>query len=47
MSIQMDKVANGIEASHGLFSYPVLMAADILLYQADQRLQFSNNRECH
>lgn len=31
-----DKVANGIEASHGLFSYPVLMAADILLYQADQ-----------
>ncbi len=31
-----DKIANGIEASHGLFSYPVLMAADILLYQADQ-----------
>ncbi|MCX5871396.1 MAG: tryptophan--tRNA ligase [Deltaproteobacteria bacterium] len=31
-----DKVANGIEPSHGLFSYPVLMAADILLYQADQ-----------
>ncbi len=31
-----DKVANGIEASHGLFSYPVLMAADILLYRADQ-----------
>ncbi len=31
-----DKVANGIEANHGLFSYPVLMAADILLYQADQ-----------
>lgn len=30
-----DKVAKGIEASHGLFSYPVLMAADILLYQAD------------
>ncbi|MBU0484222.1 MAG: tryptophan--tRNA ligase [Proteobacteria bacterium] len=31
-----DKVAKGIEASHGLFSYPVLMAADILLYQAQQ-----------
>ncbi len=31
-----DKVAKGIAASHGLFSYPILMAADILLYQADQ-----------
>ena len=31
-----DKVAKGIDASHGLFSYPMLMAADILLYQADQ-----------
>lgn len=31
-----DKVAKGIDASHGLFSYPVLMAADILLYQADR-----------
>ena len=30
-----DKVAKGIDASHGLFAYPVLMAADILLYQAD------------
>lgn len=30
-----DKVAKGIGASHGLFSYPVLMAADILLYQAE------------
>jgi tryptophanyl-tRNA synthetase len=30
-----DKVAKGIAASHGLFAYPVLMAADILLYQAD------------
>ena len=27
-----DKVAKGIPASHGLFSYPVLMAADILVY---------------
>ncbi|WP_136796553.1 MULTISPECIES: tryptophan--tRNA ligase [Desulfosediminicola] len=31
-----DKVAKGIVPSHGLFSYPVLMAADILLYQANQ-----------
>lgn len=30
-----DKVAKGIAASHGLFAYPVLMAADILLYQAE------------
>lgn len=27
-----DKVAKGLDATHGLFSYPVLMAADILLY---------------
>ncbi|HOP73463.1 MAG TPA: tryptophan--tRNA ligase [Bacillota bacterium] len=31
-----DKLAKGIPASHGLFSYPVLMAADILLYGADR-----------
>ncbi|MFX4260925.1 tryptophan--tRNA ligase [Pelotomaculum propionicicum] len=31
-----DKVAKGIPASHGLFSYPVLMAADILMYGADK-----------
>ncbi len=31
-----DKVAKGIAASHGLFAYPVLMAADILIYQADR-----------
>jgi tryptophanyl-tRNA synthetase len=30
-----DKVANGIKPSHGLFAYPVLMAADILIYDAD------------
>lgn len=29
-----DKVAKGIPANHSLFSYPVLMAADILLYDA-------------
>ncbi|MDH4321248.1 MAG: tryptophan--tRNA ligase [Desulfobulbaceae bacterium] len=31
-----DKVAKGIAPSHGLFAYPVLMAADILLYQAER-----------
>ncbi len=31
-----DKIAKGIPSSHGLFSYPVLMAADILLYGADR-----------
>ena len=30
-----DKVANGIPVDHGLFAYPVLMAADILLYNSD------------
>jgi len=30
-----DKVAKGIAANHALFSYPVLMAADILLYDAN------------
>lgn len=29
-----DKVAKGIAANHSLFSYPVLMAADILLYDS-------------
>lgn len=29
-----DKIAKGLSASHGLFSYPVLMAADILLFDA-------------
>ncbi|MEB2817535.1 tryptophan--tRNA ligase [Campylobacter upsaliensis] len=27
-----DKVAKGLPSSHGLFSYPILMAADILLF---------------
>ncbi len=31
-----DKIAKGIESSHGLFSYPVLMAADILLYDSER-----------
>ncbi len=30
-----DKTNRGIAASHGLFAYPVLMAADILLYDSD------------
>ena len=30
-----DKTTRGIAASHGLFAYPVLMAADILLYDSD------------
>ena len=30
-----DKTAKGISANHSLFSYPVLMAADILLYSPD------------
>ncbi|MDA0376561.1 MAG: tryptophan--tRNA ligase [bacterium] len=31
-----DKVQKGIDSSAGLFMYPVLMAADILLYDADK-----------
>ncbi|MBW2091772.1 MAG: tryptophan--tRNA ligase, partial [Deltaproteobacteria bacterium] len=30
-----DKIAKGIVPNHGLFAYPVLMAADILLYQSN------------
>lgn len=30
-----DKVSKGISANHGLFAYPVLMAADILIYQSN------------
>jgi len=30
-----DKVAHGLAAEHGLFAYPVLMAADILIYNSD------------
>lgn len=30
-----DKIARGIAPNHGLFSYPVLMAADILLMQSN------------
>jgi tryptophanyl-tRNA synthetase len=30
-----DKIQQGLPAEHGLFAYPVLQAADILLYEAD------------
>ena len=30
-----DKVAQGLSPNHGLFAYPVLQAADILLYKSD------------
>lgn len=30
-----DKIAKGLPASVGLFSYPILMAADILIYESD------------
>jgi tryptophanyl-tRNA synthetase len=30
-----DKVAQGLSADHGLFAYPVLMAADILIFRSD------------
>ncbi len=31
-----DKIAQGLSPHHGLLSYPVLMAADILLYQSER-----------
>ncbi len=31
-----DKIARGIAANHGLFAYPVLMSADILLFQSEK-----------
>jgi len=31
-----DKVGKGIAANHGLFAYPVLMSADILLFQSEK-----------
>ena len=30
-----DKIAQGLKPDHGLFAYPVLMAADILQFNAD------------
>lgn len=47
-----DKLAKGLEANAGLFNYPMLMAADILLYDtdvvpvgADQRQHIEYTRE--
>ena len=31
-----DKIARGLEASHGLFAYPMLMAADILIFDSNR-----------
>ena len=31
-----DKIAKGVSPSHGLFAYPVLMAADILIYNSNR-----------
>ncbi len=41
-----DKVAKGIAPSHGLFAYPVLMAADILIFQA-QRVPVGKDQKQH
>ena len=30
-----EKIAEGVPADHGLFAYPVLMAADILIYESE------------
>ena len=30
-----DKIARGVPVNHGLFAYPVLMAADILIYDSN------------
>ena len=30
-----DKIAKGLDSTHGLFSYPILMAADILLFNSN------------
>ena len=30
-----DKIANGLSPNHGIFAYPVLMAADILIYNSE------------
>jgi len=41
-----DKVSHGIIPNHGLFSYPVLMAADILLYGA-QKVPVGKDQKQH
>jgi len=41
-----DKIAQGISPNHGLLSYPVLMAADILLYRS-QRVPVGQDQQQH
>jgi tryptophanyl-tRNA synthetase len=41
-----DKIAQGLSPNHGLLSYPVLMAADILLYQS-QRVPVGQDQQQH
>ncbi|MDX1679315.1 MAG: tryptophan--tRNA ligase [Akkermansiaceae bacterium] len=41
-----DKVAQGISPNHALFAYPVLMAADILLYDA-QKVPVGKDQKQH
>ena len=37
-----DKTDRGIEASHGLFAYPVLMASDILIYDSNIAVSYTH-----
>jgi tryptophanyl-tRNA synthetase len=39
-----DKTSQGLHADHGLFAYPVLMAADILIYRSWDRTRSSISR---
>ncbi len=41
-----DKIAQGLSPHHGLLSYPVLMAADILLYQS-QKVPVGQDQQQH
>jgi tryptophanyl-tRNA synthetase len=41
-----DKIAQGMSPHHGLLSYPVLMAADILLYQS-QKVPVGQDQQQH
>jgi tryptophanyl-tRNA synthetase len=41
-----DKIAQGLAPLHGLLSYPVLMAADILLYQS-QKVPVGQDQQQH
>ena len=40
-----DKMAHGFDATHGLFAYPVLMAADILIMHKDQKQHLEVTRD--